>query len=209
MHGALNSSVIIYHSWGVLRLYFCYSSYLVSRSHLVFDGLQKRTWLSAIISALKPKLIHANAPPSTSTATMTKGKKPKPTKAHLAREIKFDLFLTRCSFMIDLLSNAFVMLSPMPSYKIHGFDAASSHSKESSQALFVLATSLSSLGSGALPAIQSLALCILQVRALDAGEANGGRDEGVGSLFGALAVLQAAGQMILGVSVNSFDDKVT
>lgn len=141
--------------------------------------------------------------------TTTKDKKPKPTKAHLAQEIKFDLLLTRCSFMIDLLSNAFVTLSPMPSYKIHGIDAdASSHSKEQSQALFVLATSLSSLGSGAMPAIQSLALCILQVRASDAGDADGGRDEGIGSLFGALAVLQAVGQMILGVSVNSFGENI-
>jgi hypothetical protein len=158
---------------------------------------------AAIIAALKPKIAHTNASPSTLTTATTKGKKPKPTKAHLAQEIKFDLFLTRCSFMIDLLSDAFVALSPMPSYKIHGLDAGtSSHSKEPSQALFVLATSLSSLGSGGMPAIQSLALCILQVRALDAGEADGGKEEGIGSLFGALAVLQAVGQMILGVSVQ-------
>jgi hypothetical protein len=161
---------------------------------------------AAIIAALKPKLRHENAPPSSSTIATTKGKKPKLTKAHFAQEIKFDLFLTRCSFMIDLLSHTFVTLSPMPSYKIHGLNAmgdSSRSSKEPSQALFVLATSLSCLGSGAVPAIQSLALCILQVRALDAGEADGGKAEGVGSLFGALAVLQAVGQMILGVSINS------
>jgi hypothetical protein len=89
----------------------------------------------------------------------------------------------------------------MPSYKIHGANASSRHSKGQSQTLFVLATSLSSLGSGAVPAIQSLALCMLQMRALDAGEADDGQEEGVGSLFGALAVLHAVGQMI-GVSVH-------
>lgn len=90
----------------------------------------------------------------------------------------------------------------MPTYKIHELDFSTStrQSKEPSQALFVLATSLASLGSGAVPAIHSLALCILQARALDAGETDGGAE--AGSLFGALAVLQAVGQMILAVSLS-------
>lgn len=79
-----------------------------------------------------------------------------------------------------------------------------------SQALFVTASSLTGLGSGAVPAIHSLALCMLQVRALDAAATRSvdgedanlveGKDEGTGALFGAFAVLQAVGQMILGVS---------
>lgn len=70
--------------------------------------------------------------------------------------------------------------------------------------MFVMATSLSSLGSGAIPAMQSLALCILQVRAMEASAGNpaevesGKGEAGVGELFGALAVLQAVGQMVAG-----------
>lgn len=120
----------------------------------------------------------------------------------MAQEIQFDLFITRCSITIDILSHTLVTLSPMPTYKIHELDFSTStrQSKEPSQALFVLATSLASLGSGAVPAIHSLALCILQARALDAGETDGGAE--AGSLFGALAVLQAVGQMILAVSLS-------
>lgn len=93
----------------------------------------------------------------------------------------------------------------MPSFKVHGLGV---EPKGDSQALFVLATYLSSLGSGTFPAIQSLALCVLQVRSLDAGapDAQGtenGKEKSVGELFGALAVLQAMGQMILGVSFMS------
>lgn len=67
---------------------------------------------------------------------------------------------------------------------------------------------LSSFGSGLVPATHSLALCILQARALSLPDVDGvdglikpDADVEVGKLFGALAVLQAVGQMILGVSV--------
>lgn len=76
-----------------------------------------------------------------------------------------------------------------------------------SEALFLAASSLTSFGSGAVPAIHSLALCMLQIRTLNAAAADGedptsveGEEEGTGVLFGAFAVLQAVGQMILGVS---------
>jgi hypothetical protein len=161
-----------------------------------------------IIQTLKPappaQKSKATVENNTPTVITAKDKKPTPSKAHLAREISFDLLLTRCSLVIDIISNMFVTLAPMPSYTVHSVsgDIPSSHSKQESQALFVLATSLSSLGSGAVPAIQSLALCILQVRTLDAGAAGTPvKDEGVGALFGALAVLQTVGQMILGVSI--------
>ena len=78
-----------------------------------------------------------------------------------------------------------------------------------SRALFVTATSLASFGGGVVPAIYSLALCMMQVRALEAAacSADGedanlvkSKEEGTGTLFGAFAMLQAVGQMILGVS---------
>ena len=82
-----------------------------------------------------------------------------------------------------------------------------------SQALFVMASSLTSLGSGVIPAVHSLALCMLQVRALDAAAACSvdgedvsleSKEEGTGALFGAFAVLQAVGQAIVGVSFYLF-----
>lgn len=153
-----------------------------------------------IIATFKPKpQPEARLDPSTSAAVVLV-KKPKPTKAHLAREISFDLLMTRFSLIIDILSNTFVTLGPMP--MTHALGVGSLWTQES-QPLFVLATALSSLGSGAGPALQSLALCIVQVRQLDAGAATGDsapsvKDEGVGQLFSALAVLQTLGQMILG-----------
>jgi len=115
----------------------------------------------------------------------------KPTRAHLRREIVFDLFLSRLSMAIDIVANVFVVLTPMPALG-HTRGRVSTMDQRS-QGLFVLATTMGSLGSGSVPAMQSLALCILQVRALD-----GEGEQGVGELFGALAVLQAVGQMILG-----------
>jgi hypothetical protein len=136
-----------------------------------------------------------------------KGKKPKPTRAQLGQEIKFDLRLARCSLMVEMISHSLVTILPSPSLglnRVQSLDQSSDDFKKS-QAMFVAASSLSGLGSGTLPAIHSVALCIMQVRALDAkaGAAAGvdsKDEEGTGALFGALAVLQAVGQMILGVS---------
>ncbi|KAF7973489.1 hypothetical protein HWV62_14982 [Athelia sp. TMB] len=115
--------------------------------------------------------------------------KPKPTLALLAQEIRFDLLLTRLSFLLDIISHTSVTALPNP--------ALQPTSKQ--QILFVAATSLSSLSAGVMPAIQSLALCILQSRALAVTEAGGVPQEiGPGKLFGALAVLQVAGSMIIG-----------
>jgi hypothetical protein len=60
---------------------------------------------------------------------------------------------------------------------------------------FVFASSLTSLGGGALPSMQSLALCISQVH---------GDQTGIGVLFGAIGFLQAVGSMILGVRYTVF-----
>jgi hypothetical protein len=94
--------------------------------------------------------------------------------SRLAREIHFDLYVARGSLIVDILSHTLVTLTT-----------------PSSQFLFVAFTSLSSLGSGLIPAVQSLALCILQAS---------GASADVGKLFGALAVIQAIGSTILGVS---------
>ena len=131
-----------------------------------------------------------------------KQRKPKPTIAQLAAETDFDLSLARLSFMIDVLSHSLVSLS-------------STDPTTAAQTAFVGFTMLSSLGSGVVPSMQSLALCILQGEELERLEREGGDANGVqttpvrssmatstGALFGALAILQAIGQMIIGVSTT-------
>ncbi|KAG6813401.1 hypothetical protein H0H92_011379 [Tricholoma furcatifolium] len=175
------------YGWGVEQL-----SYYIS-----FMSASRATFLLIIcpwiIAAFKPKpkpSAHGNT-----SAAGSKSTKPKPTRAHLTREISFDLVVMRCSLLVDVVSNLLVTLGPMPA--IHARGA----SRMQSQVWFVLASGLSSMGSGATPALQSLALCIVQTRALDAaaeGEDRNSNDGGVGQLFGALAVMQTLGQMIVG-----------
>ncbi|KAL0954450.1 hypothetical protein HGRIS_003426 [Hohenbuehelia grisea] len=144
---------------------------------------------------------YTNPPP-----IVTPKPKPKLTKAHLAREIQFDLNVARASLIIDVISQTSVVLSPSPLYDVNRHGGLHNAFARHSVALFVVATGLSSFGSGMLPAVQSLALCIVQARALD--EENAEHAEGqqsdppssiaVGKLFGAIATLQAVGQMTLG-----------
>ncbi|KAL1742865.1 hypothetical protein HDZ31DRAFT_65566 [Schizophyllum fasciatum] len=106
-------------------------------------------------------------------------KKPAPTRESLATEITFDLVLARVAVALDILS--FICLLPLPDYDTH-------------DSLF---------GGFAIPVMQSLALCTMQARALlieaaRVSAAAAGEDENVRRVFGALAVLQAAEQMILG-----------
>ena len=182
-----------------------------------FDSLTNLTWFPAIISLFKPKS-KASKKGIAKAVPPVQGKKPKPTRAQLGREIAFDLTLTRCSLLIDIVANALITLAPAPSYHMHVVDAVRHNkalkftmpqmSNAQSQALFVLASSMNSLGSGFIPAVHSLALCLMQVRALDTGTTAAEVEEmvvdsesaiGTGSLFGAFAVLQSVGQMILGV----------
>ena len=138
------------------------------------------------------------------------GKEPKPTRAQLGQEIGFDLLLARSSLMIDIISHLLVILFPAPAFTDNHISpmqmGQGQMSFENSQALFVAGSSLTGFGSGEVPAIQSLALCMLQVRTLGSGvdgeDANlvESKEEGAGVLFGALGVLQAVAQMILGVS---------
>lgn len=156
-----------------------------------------------VISTFKPK----HKPPQAPPVTAAKAVKPKPTKAHLAREIKFDLRLSRISLCIDMLANTAILLAPAPAYKLQpGLAEEPTRSDaqfQTSQALFVVSSSISAWGSGLVPAVQSLALCVLQARALLEAESGGPEapaavETGTGGLFGAFAVLQATGQMILG-----------
>lgn len=111
-------------------------------------------------------------------------KKPKPTLGHLAKEMNFDLILLRLSFFIEFLSHASVSL--LPASMGAGY--------------FVAATTLSSFGAGVIPAVNSLALCIMQMQAQAGGDgATTDDNASAGRLFGALAALQSVGQMILGV----------
>lgn len=73
--------------------------------------------------------------------------------------------------------------------------------------MFVGATSLACAGAGVTPAVQSMALCTLQGRKMaekeEMARLQGGPVQDAapesGKLFGAISVLQGAGQTILGV----------
>ncbi|KAG2354529.1 major facilitator superfamily domain-containing protein [Suillus spraguei] len=135
--------------------------------------------------------------PSNLAATTSK---PKPTKSHLFNEMRFDLRVVRYSMLVDFLSHALVVIAPLPSHNASNVWW--------SQFMFVGATSLSCVGAGVMPGMQSLALCTLQGRALatkevairtgEAQEHDNDVELEPGKLFGALAVLQAIGQTILG-----------
>ena len=64
----------------------------------------------------------------------------------------------------------------------------------------MLSTSISSFGGGTTPALQSLALALVDRGDLEASEDS----VGVGGMFGAISVLQAIGQNIVGVSLSDF-----
>ncbi|KAJ6516390.1 major facilitator superfamily domain-containing protein [Mycena sanguinolenta] len=154
-----------------------------------------------VIARFKPK---STLPKPQSVVPGGKASKPKPTQAHIAREIKFDLRLTRISLCIDIVANTAIVLAPAPSLQEHALAVTSTDPQFlTSQALFIVSSWIASCGAGLVPSIHSLALCILQARALladsvqDAAPASFA-DSNTGKLFGALAVLQALGQMILG-----------
>lgn len=202
-----------------------------------------------LIGVFKPKVVDgdsdkskgngvpASTTPTTAPALPTEDEaKAKPTRRQLGREIAFDLTLTRCSFLMDIISNLLIIASPAPAFRhssigakmveVMGRKERKTHGGASfgqSQAMFVLASGMSSFGTGAAPAIHSLTLCILQARemcrhsiegdgharesagarATGAGEPSAetasGRNGSVGGLFGAFAFLQSIGSMILGV----------
>lgn len=95
------------------------------------------------------------------------------------RELNFDLSLVRMSILLDVLSHASVIVAP-----------------SSSATWFVLATTLTSLGSTSVPSYSSTVLGYVRYRTAQAEQED--QQEDVGVLFGGLAVLQSLGQTIIG-----------
>jgi hypothetical protein len=150
----------------------------------------------------KPKPKPKSTP---SYGTGTANKSAKPTKAYLLREIRFDLFVTRLSLFLDLLSHVLVTLAPVPSSH-----RAYTRSVETdvyvntwAQMEFVFASALSAGAGDAVPAVHNLALCLLRLQMRS--RSNGTPDEdnereAVMKLFGAIGIVTALSQMVLGVS---------
>jgi len=147
-----------------------------------------------LIATFKPKpKSKAKAPQSATPSQAPTSKTPKPappakkgksTLTQLVKEMQFDLLVLRLSFLIDIISHTLVAIAP----------------PTASEGLFAGFTVLSSFGAGVIPAVNSLALCILQMHA-STQAAHGiavNDDGGAGRVFGALATLQSVGQMILG-----------
>ncbi|KAF9243507.1 major facilitator superfamily domain-containing protein [Melanogaster broomeanus] len=182
------------YDWGAEQLSYYISFMGASRAaHLLF-------LLPFLLSTFKP--VRAAVSSAVSSQVGPKAK-PKPTRSHLFSEIRFDLLVVRFSFLIEFCSHSLVVLCPIPSND--------SSSTWWSQFMFVGATCLTCGGAGALPATQSIALSTLQGRTLaekeEAARLHGGTagtagehdaEPESGKLFGALAVLQAAGQTIIG-----------
>jgi len=172
----------------------------------IFKPVTKGNKAPRVASTLSQGLIVERIPPSMSpvipptTKAPKKGKKGVPmTRPQLAKEISFDLSLAKFSFLVEMMSDVLITLIPTPEYIAHIADylGGKKQSRRTSEMLFVLASSFNCFGSGVGPSTQSLALCILQIRNLGSGD-NTEADAGAGTLFGALAVLQAIGSTILG-----------
>jgi hypothetical protein len=91
-------------------------------------------------------------------------------RVHLKRSITFDLCVVRGSLFLDILSHSLVALH-----------------LSSSPLTFAGVTSISALAAGGVPALQSLAICILQRSQQGSAE--------IGALFGGLSMLTALGQI--------------
>jgi len=187
-------------STGVAQLKYLYSEHVYGWGAVQLSYYM--TWINGLRAVnllfILPYVIATFKPKKETKLTMPNSEalsKPKPTRADVMREIRFDLLLTRLSFVLDILSYTFVILFPSPYAAVH---ALPKDSGSYSQFMFVAASSLNSFGSGVVPAMQSLALCILKSHSLANSTAGGNDgDVGIGRLLGALAVLQAIGQLIL------------
>ncbi|KAG1729637.1 major facilitator superfamily domain-containing protein [Suillus paluster] len=194
---------------GIFQLKYLYAEHIYNWAaeqlsyYISFMGAC-RAWhlllfLPFLLSKFKPVCAAVSSITTPANPAAPKSK-PKPTKSHLFSEMQFDLRVVRYSMFIDFLSHALVVIAPLPSRAVN--------EAWWSQFMFVGATSLACAGAGVMPGVQSLALCTLQGRALvtkevavRAGEAQEHDDDvelEPGKLFGALAVLQAVGQTILG-----------
>ncbi|KAI0303849.1 major facilitator superfamily domain-containing protein [Multifurca ochricompacta] len=117
-----------------------------------------------LLSTFKP----SSPPPSASGSAPPSS----PASGDFVRSVTFDLRVARASLLIDIVSHTLVALHI-----------------SSSPLVFSGVTSISALASGATPALQSLAICILQ-------RSRQGSPE-IGALFGGLSMLTALGQTIL------------
>lgn len=108
----------------------------------------------------------------------------------LLSEMKFDLVVAKASLVLDIMSHVLVTVAT-----------------DTSEGLFVGFMILSSFGAGMVPAMQSVAMCMLHLADGPSEEQtakNGGAE--VGKLFGAFAVLEPAGIMIIGVRALFLSD---
>ncbi|KAH8814579.1 hypothetical protein DL96DRAFT_1534941 [Flagelloscypha sp. PMI_526] len=113
----------------------------------------------------------------------------------LARETRFDLLLAKCGLFLDALSNLLICLTPLPPTFHHGNGLAS----DASGTLFFVSSAVATLGSGSQPVIPSLALSLVKAREVVGFDCPLNKDGLTkGQVLGAVAVLQAAGQMIVG-----------
>lgn len=105
-------------------------------------------------------------------------KREAPTRLQLGKSIRFDIRLARVSIFIDLVSNILIAVTPSPAFHAESLKyyfnsratpagTAGQTTHQQSQAMFVAASSLSAFGGGLVPAVHSLALCIVQARALE------------------------------------------
>jgi len=116
-----------------------------------------------VISTFNP----SSRVPSTSLAQLPSSL----ARAHLARSITSDLAVVRGSIFLDIVSHTLVALHV-----------------SSSPLVFTGVTSISALAGGSTPALQSLAICILQ-------RSQQGNPE-IGALLGGLSMLTALGQIL-------------
>jgi hypothetical protein len=123
-----------------------------------------------LISTFKPK------PPSPAALTTSVSGTPSNlVSVHLARSIAFDLCVARASLLLEITSHTLIALH-----------------LSSSPLLFTGFACIDALATGTTPALESLAICILQ-------RSRQGNTE-LGALFGGLGMLTALGQTILAVS---------
>ncbi|KAG7089531.1 hypothetical protein E1B28_011205 [Marasmius oreades] len=220
-------------STGIFQTKYLYATHVYSWAadqlsyYISFVGgmraLTTLFFLPTVISLFKPKP-QTPSTPIASTSAPGKRTKPKMTKQQLRREINFDLMLCRCSLCFDILGNFLISVLPAPSGNVHPMSPGTLHTTSTTKPVstyrsavsFVVASTFNSMSSGLVPAIQSLALCIMQARTLlqEEGDEEGrssetgvvdGRSENVnlesnneiGKLFGAFSTVQALGQMII------------
>ncbi|GJE85679.1 MFS general substrate transporter [Phanerochaete sordida] len=176
------------YEWGAEQLsYYITFMGAVRCIHLLFIMPHLIQWFKP-----KPKPKDKNATSVSAHATSTSkpatvppaGKRSKPTVGQIAKEMNFDLILLRSSFFIEFASHALVSFIP----------------STAGATPFVAFTTMACFGTGVIPAVNSLALCILQAQAEAIAAAGGPPQDtsNIGRLFGALASIQSIGQMILG-----------